>query len=160
MWSWVGIKDLEKSLQPIYLTRTYKKTSHTTWTLNIKITVICLYNLYNKFKVHVVWLVFYKFGLNISSGEIFSFRFFNIICRPSFGGFVSGPRAELYASPPVHSLPPLPPQFQQHGSRPAAAGPYYQFNQNVLPYPQEKKQDENKTYFLSDFLLLSTSNMI
>ena len=36
------LKDLEKSLQPIYLTRTYNKPSHTTWTLNIKIWVICL----------------------------------------------------------------------------------------------------------------------
>ena len=41
------IKDLEKSLKSKCLTRTYEKTSHTTWTLNIKIWVICLYSLYN-----------------------------------------------------------------------------------------------------------------
>ena len=41
-------------LRSKYLTRAYKKTSHTTLTFNIKITVICLYNLYIKFKVHVV----------------------------------------------------------------------------------------------------------
>ena len=35
-----ALKDLEKSLQPIYLTRTYKKTSHTTWTLNIKTSYV------------------------------------------------------------------------------------------------------------------------
>ena len=40
------------------LTQTYEKTSHTTWTLSIQIQIICLYNLYNKFKVHVVRLVF------------------------------------------------------------------------------------------------------
>ena len=38
-----------------------------------KITVIFLYNLYNMFKVHVVWLVFfYKFVFNILVGEISS----------------------------------------------------------------------------------------
>ena len=33
------------------------KTSHTTWTLNLEIRVIYLYILYNKRKVHVVWLL-------------------------------------------------------------------------------------------------------
>ena len=40
------------------LTRTDQKTSHTTWTWNIKIRVICRYNPNNKFKVRVVWHVF------------------------------------------------------------------------------------------------------
>ena len=34
------------------------KQGITTWTLNIKIRVICLYNLNNKYKVHVVDLFF------------------------------------------------------------------------------------------------------
>ena len=41
------------------------KKKNSTWTLNIKIWVICLYNLCNTLKVHVVWLFYYKFGLNI-----------------------------------------------------------------------------------------------
>ena len=36
------LKDVEESLKSKFLTRTYKKTSHTTSTLNIKIRVICL----------------------------------------------------------------------------------------------------------------------
>ena len=51
-------KDMKKSLQPTYLTQIYKETSHTTWTQNIKMRDILLYYLYNKFKVHIVWLVF------------------------------------------------------------------------------------------------------
>ena len=47
-------KELEKSLKSNCLTRTYA-----TWTLSIKILVIYLYNLYNKFKVHVAWLIFH-----------------------------------------------------------------------------------------------------
>ena len=49
------------------------KTSHMTWTLYIKIWAICLYNLYIKYQVHVIWLVFYKFGLNIFPWGISSY---------------------------------------------------------------------------------------
>ena len=37
-------KDLEKTLESKCLTRTYERTSHTTWTLNIKIRVYTLNN--------------------------------------------------------------------------------------------------------------------
>ena len=57
-------KAMEKTLKASS-TQTYRKTSHTTWTLNIKMRVICHNNSYNKFKVQVVWLVFYKFRFNI-----------------------------------------------------------------------------------------------
>ena len=50
-------EDLEKSLKSKCLTRTYEKISHTTWTLNIKIWVICLYRFYNNFKVHVLFFM-------------------------------------------------------------------------------------------------------
>ena len=53
-------KEMKISLDPKYLTRTYKETSHTTWTLNIKLRDICLWNLYNKLKVYVVWLVYFR----------------------------------------------------------------------------------------------------
>ena len=53
-----------------------KKSSHTRWTINIKIRVICLYNLYNKFKLHVqyvVWFFFFrKFELKCLIWEISS----------------------------------------------------------------------------------------
>ena len=57
----IPLKDVEKSLKSKYLIRTYNKTSHTTWTFDTKIWVICLYNLYyyNKFKIHLVWLFFW-----------------------------------------------------------------------------------------------------
>ena len=51
---------MKKSQKSKSLTWTYKKTSHTTWTFNIKIQVICLYNSYYKYEVHVVWLVFFS----------------------------------------------------------------------------------------------------
>ena len=57
---------MEQSLLSKCLTRTYKKTR----ILNIKIRHICLFNSYNKFKVQVVCLVFFKFGLNILIWEI------------------------------------------------------------------------------------------
>ena len=46
----VKTKDVEKSLKSKCLTRTYEKTSYTTYTLNIKITSsmpYLPYNLYN-----------------------------------------------------------------------------------------------------------------
>ena len=39
---------------------------------NIKIWIIFLYNLFNKFKVHVVWHVYHKFGVIILIREISS----------------------------------------------------------------------------------------
>ena len=54
-----GPKEEEKSLKSKHLTRTHKKTSHTTWTLSIQIRAICFYKSLNKIKVHViVWFVF------------------------------------------------------------------------------------------------------
>ena len=40
------LKDMRISLKLKWFTRTYTKTSHMTWTLNIKIWALCLYNLY------------------------------------------------------------------------------------------------------------------
>ena len=51
---------MEKTLISKCMTR----KSHTIWTLNLKIRGICLYNLYNKFKVHVVWLDFLQVRVN------------------------------------------------------------------------------------------------
>jgi len=52
----VMLKEVKKSLKSKCLYRLYKKASHThtTWTLNIKIWLLCLINLYDKLKVHVV----------------------------------------------------------------------------------------------------------
>ena len=49
---------MEKSLHSKCLTKTYVKKSNITWTLKIKVWVNCICNLYNKFKVHVLWPVF------------------------------------------------------------------------------------------------------
>ena len=46
-------KDIKNSLKSKCLTPSYKKDK--SYYLNLP---ICLYNEYNKFKVHVVWLVF------------------------------------------------------------------------------------------------------
>ena len=68
-FSWTMMSFWEKTWRNLsissYLTRTFEETSHTTWTLNLKIQFLCLYNSYNKFKVQVVRLFFYKFRLNI-----------------------------------------------------------------------------------------------
>ena len=59
-------KDLKRSLKSEWLLWTYEKTSHTTWTFSIKIWIICLYIIYNKIKVQVVWLVFSQVRSNYS----------------------------------------------------------------------------------------------
>ena len=70
-------KDQEKSLKSNCLTKTYKKTSHSSWTLSIQIRVICLYNLHNKFEVHVVWLDFFLRWVNHFNLE----RFLHVFCN-------------------------------------------------------------------------------
>ena len=68
-----SLKDMKKSLKEKCLTRTCKKTSHITWTLYIKLWAICLYNLYKKYKVHVIWLVFLQVRVKHSPWGISSF---------------------------------------------------------------------------------------
>ena len=48
------LKDLEKSLKSKCTTRTYEKNKSYYMNFKQKIRVICLINLYHKFKVHVV----------------------------------------------------------------------------------------------------------
>ena len=51
-------KDVKKSRKKQCLTWTCEKTSHITWTLYIKLWVICLHNLYTYIKGHVELLFF------------------------------------------------------------------------------------------------------
>ena len=68
---------MKKFLKEKCLNRTYTKTSHIKWILYIKVWAICLYNLYKKYKVHVIWLVFF-----ISSGWTFFLeRILHVFCR-------------------------------------------------------------------------------
>ena len=62
------LKDAENSLKYKFLTRTYKKTSHTTY-MNFKhknTSYMPPYNLYDKFKVNCSMICFDKFGLKIN----------------------------------------------------------------------------------------------
>ena len=55
-------KDVEKSLKQNFPPKLIQETSHTTWTLNIKMWVILytyLYRSYYEFEFHVVRLVFF-----------------------------------------------------------------------------------------------------
>ena len=66
------IKYMKWSLHSKYLTRTYKKTSHTTWTLNL---LYKAYNCYFYVKVHVVWLVFLQVRVTYIGWRDFSRSF-------------------------------------------------------------------------------------
>ena len=67
-------------ISQIKLFKPYRKTSHTTWTLIIKIQIICLYNSQNKFEVQVVWLVF----LYVQAKDFDMRDFFTSFCKCYF----------------------------------------------------------------------------